>query len=330
MINPAETEKGHLERTTERATDSSVQVPNQLNQHPKSGSMVATTHLKLVDQLNDYICGASFSKDPPIFSVCSSSPAPAPSETKDLKNFLLQGSWSSEANSIPGKQISQAFSLTTPPQSKDGGNADSNDLSAENSGNGSNSVHSQESHDMKNCQDDKTSMHVKNTPGFGDGYSKVGHSSHGRGEATESKLEEPPLTEDGAKTSFSSAISEVKHVDNCSNGDPTTITNSNKHLERSTGEDLKDKSTLEIVKESIAAEILLSFAPSVPRADDHKLPGAKIETEPGRSSRGNMSSEKKWNLRERKYTNYSSNGGMNESMRWTKSFRRTRTNRKAR
>lgn len=329
-LNPVESEKGHLERTTEQVTDSSVQVLKQLHQHPEGESMVATTHLKLGEQPNGYICGASFSKNPLIFSVGSSTLEPVPSETKDLENFLVQGSRSSETNSISGKQISHPFSLPSPPKSKDGGNANSNDLGTENSngsGNGSNSVHSQESQDTKSCQDDKTSMHVKDTPGFGDGYSEAGHASQGRGEATESELEELLLAEDGAKPSFSSTISEIKHMVNCSNGDPKTITNSNEHLVTSIGEDLKDKSTLERVRENIAAEILLSFAPSGPHAD-HKR--TQIEAESGRSSGGNMSSDKKWNLRERRCTNYSSNSGMNESMRWTKSVRRTRTSRKPR
>lgn len=331
-LNPVAAEKGHLERTTEQATASSVQVSNQSIQHPNSGSMVAGTDLKLGEQLNGHSFGASFSKNPPIFSVCSSNLASVPSQTKDLENFIVQGSWSSETNSNSGKQISQPLSLTDPPKNKDGGNANSHDLGTENSndsGNGSNSIHSQESQDVKSGPDDKTSMHMKNTPVFGDG-SVAGHSSQGRGETTESKLEELPVTEDGAKTSFSSAISEIKHRDNnCSNDDPLTITNTNKHLVRSISEDQKDKSTLEIVRENIAAEILLSFAPSGPRAD-HKLHGTQTETESGRSNGGNMNFDKKWNLRERKFTNYSSSTSMNESTRWTKSARRTRTSRKPR
>lgn len=291
--------------------------------------MVATTHLKIGKQPNGYTFGASFSKNPLVFFVGSSILEPVPSETKDLENLLVQGS---QTNSISVKNISQPVSLAPSPKNRDGGNANFNGLSIQNSnglGDGSNGVHSQESQDTKSCQYDKNSIYVKDTPGLGDGSSEAEHSKQGRGKATEYEQEELPLVEDGGKTSFST-IFEINYADNCLNGDPKSITNSSECLVTSISKDLKDKSTLERVRESIAAEILLSFDPSGPHAE-HKVHGMRNLAEFGRSSGGNVSCDKKWNLRERRQTNYGScNSGGNESMRWTKSVRRTRTSRKPR
>lgn len=92
-------------------------------------------------------------------------------------------------------------------------------------------------------------------------------------------------------------------------------------------EEVHSDSTLEEACESIAAKILLSFAPSKSQSDSMskwQFCEAQIEVETSRSGRDSMGHIQRQPRRTRRALNYCNGVGMDESVKWTKSVCGTR------
>ncbi|KAK9279744.1 hypothetical protein L1049_013426 [Liquidambar formosana] len=317
-LNPIKFKEFDIERIPEQAEGDIDPVSAGLHQYLESDT--TCSHLKL-DGENAYIGRDSFDKNSVICSQGSSTLESLQCEPKNLNRFFVQKSLSCETDSVSGKQYPLSFVLASQ-TSIDGGNENQND-----SGDGSNSI---QSLDSMSCKEVNISINRKDTAGLGDDYCEPGQMSHGRVEAVQFELEEvPQFIKCGMKPPLSSTLldSEIKGMDHsdCSNGEPRTVPGLEELTE--SNEDPKDKSAVDEAHENIAADILLTFTPSRSH-EDSQSHGARIKAESGKYSGDNTSSNKKWNLRERRYTNYSYAGGINESIKWTKSVRKRRTSRR--
>lgn len=237
-----------------------------------------------VTNISGFIGGISvFHKNLAICTEGSSTKESMNCPQKYPNDFVSESSISLERISLSVNQNSDSLDFTS--QTKiDGGNEFRSD-----SGNGSNSDQYQ---DTKTCKHQNLSIVTK-----------------------ESK---PDFTQGGLKPFLSSSFPDCENVNNtgCSNGfNETKITSEDPVV----CIDSNGKLSLEQENESIAAEILLSFAPN--KTQD----STQIEVGLGKSSKDNGSSHMRWNLRERRC-----NGSINDSVRWTKSFRRRRSSRRPR
>nr|POE97965.1 hypothetical protein CFP56_56716 [Quercus suber] len=252
---------------------------------------------KILALANGHIVEGFFPKNPVICSQGSSTLDSVQHDSTYCKGFAIQRSLSLKSNSISGKQDLNSFPLSsqTSTYHKDENQNDSD--------NGSNSVHS---HYMKRCKEKNIIIQLEDSPGPGDGCCEAVQKSHGGGQAVQSECEEvPQVIKDGLKVLVSSthSDSEVKHVES-------------------------NKSPQDEAFESIAAEILLSMAPSAAQVDI-QMHGTQTKVELHKASEENMISDKTWNPCQRRHANYCQDGE-SESLKWVKTVNRRRTARRPR
>ncbi|KAF8400537.1 hypothetical protein HHK36_013836 [Tetracentron sinense] len=318
--NPTESKELHLQGTPEQAKGSILPGSTHLG--------VATTpHLKLDDQIVNSSNDRDSSTNPVICIQGSSMLESVQCDSKNLNG--VKGSPSLEMNSVSGKQNMYCWAMTSQTStSVDGGNENPNC-----SGQGSNSIQSQGAKVYKDCN---ASNHTKEDPTLATDFCEPGQMSHGLGERVQSELEEVPrFTNNGIKPSLSSTLpdSEVKNLNHskCSSDCPETVASQEDPVVvTESNEDPKTESTLEEACESIAAKILLSFAPSGSWGNA-KLQdfNPQIEAESS-TSRDSMGCNKKRILRPRRGMNYSNGGVVNDTLKWTKTVHgRRRTSRRS-
>lgn len=274
---------------------------------------------------NGHIVDGFFPKNPVICSQGSSTLDSVQHDSTYCKGFAIQRSLSLKSNSISGKQDLNSFPLSsqTSTYHKDENQNDSD--------NGSNSVHS---HYMKSCKEKNIIIQLEDSPGPGDGCCEAVRTSHGGGQAVQSECEEvPQVIKDGLKVLVSSthSDSEVKHVESSmySNSKCNNVAVSEKPVFGREGNDnIVDKSPQDEAFDSIAAEILLSMAPSTAQVDI-QMHGTQTKVELHKASEENMISDKTWNPCQRRRANYCQDSE-SESLKWVKTVNRRRTARRPR
>lgn len=237
----------------------------------------------------------SFPKDPVKCSQDSSILEP-----KQLDEFNIQRSIHLETNSNLAQK-----NLNLPAVAKD-------------SSNGSNSIKSQ---DTEFCK-------KKDTCVSRDTSCKEDQASPRSKEVFLSKCEEVPLmSQDVLRSSASSThtVYEIKHTDSNShsNGEhENTISLEKTPVVTKDNQNKKGKSVLYEECESLAAEILLSFAPNKSQADTERH---SAEAESGNSYGDLTTTDEKPSLCKKRCATFSSGGRVYESLSWTHSANRMRT-----
>lgn len=273
---------------------------------------------------NGHIVEGFFPKNPVICSQGSSTLDSVQHDSTYCKGFAIQRSLSLKSNSISGKQDLNSFPLASQTSAYHDENQNDSD-------NGSNSVHS---HYMKSCKEKNIIIQLEDSPGPGDGCCEAVQTSHGGGQSVQSECEEvPQVIKDGLKVLVSSTHSDsgVKHVESSmySNSKCNNVAVSEKPVFGREGNDnIVDKSPQDEAFESIAAEILLSMAPSTAQVDI-QMHGTQTKVELHKASEENMISDKMWNPCQRRRANYCQDGE-SESLKWVKTVNRRRTARRPR
>ncbi|KAF8389196.1 hypothetical protein HHK36_025889 [Tetracentron sinense] len=262
-IPKAERSKSRHQKDPEQAkgsilpSSSSSSSSTQLCQSLEGNSMATTPQLKLEKQIcNSSTDGSSLSTNSAICPQGLSTHESVQCDSMNLKDFCIKGSPSLEMNSISEKQNLDCWDLTSQ-TSVDNGNANPNC-----SGHGSNSIQFQ---GAKVCKDNNVSLHTKEEPTLGNDCCETSQMSHRMGEGVQSELEMPRLNNNGIKPSLSSILLEINTMYhcNCSDDSPETVASQEEPVAvTESNEDLEKESTMEEACESIAAKILLSFAPS--------------------------------------------------------------------
>ncbi|XP_010275753.1 PREDICTED: uncharacterized protein LOC104610705 isoform X2 [Nelumbo nucifera] len=309
--------------TSEQASGSN---PDSVQQYQflESNRVIIMTNLKLHEQHRGSNDEGSLSTDPVISPQGYHTLKPMLCDSIKLGN-CIQGNSPSGLNSISRKQNSYSSALSSQ-TNEEGGHENPNY-----SGHGSSSIESQ-GEDF--CREiDHNISTITGSPIHGSYCGEPVQVSQVTAEGIQSEFEgEPHLIKD---SSLSSSVPDTEIKQNnqsdCPNRssevpesqeEPAVVRESNEHPH--------NESNVEETRESIAAKILLSFAPCKSWADTKSKGINTLIEESSRSSEDCMSSDKTRNLHEKRCISYRNGGVVYETTRWTKSPHGRRTLRRPR